>query len=170
MNNVIVAFRCTECAEIQKDDYGPVYECGNCDNRFAREDTGSHKCECGKFASKLADHSIECGCNAEAEEVMAYQCEACQELVHEDDAKEHQCNDASAGQSMSSPYLVGEVVKSHGVLHSKPDKSACLANVEVVAVGEHKLAVRCIDHPDKMTEISKYSVTRVDLATSRKEE
>lgn len=39
------------------DPPGPAYECGNCDNTWHREEEETHRCpECGKFATKVADH------------------------------------------------------------------------------------------------------------------
>ena len=120
------AYRCTECHEVQDESTGPIYECSECGDAFTREesiDGMSHRCpDCGRFGAKQASDSIDCGCNAEAEEVLAYQCEACDTLVLEDEAEEHQCGEeqegevAQIGPSMKEALVVGDMV------HIKPSK------------------------------------------------
>lgn len=52
---------CPDCGEVKDEDagdeIGPAYECGDCGNQFTREESeyGNHRCECGKFAAKIAD-------------------------------------------------------------------------------------------------------------------
>lgn len=113
----VSAYRCTECQEIQEESHGPVYECGNCGTTFSKEDEGSHRCpDCNKFAGKLADDSIDCGCNAKAEEVIVYACEECDEFVPEDDAKTHECRAAPSAQPTApveakQPFALGQRVR-----------------------------------------------------------
>lgn len=111
----ISAYRCTECQEISEESHGPVYECGSCGTTFSKEDEGSHRCpDCNKFAGKLADDSIDCGCNAEAEELMVYACEDCDDLVPDDEAKAHECGVAAAPAPVAEakpPFAVGQRVR-----------------------------------------------------------
>lgn len=110
----VTAYRCTECQEISEDSQGPVYEC-SCGNTFSKEENGSHRCpDCNKFAGKLADDSLDCGCNAEAEELTVYACEGCDELVPEDEAKAHECGVEQPPKPVAEtkpPFTIGQRVR-----------------------------------------------------------
>lgn len=114
LGEAMSAYRCTECREIQEESHGPVYECGGCGTTFSKEDEGTHQCpDCRRFASKLADDSLEC-CNAEAEEIMAYSCEDCDALVPENEAKAHECGVEPAPKQdveTKPPFAIGQRVR-----------------------------------------------------------
>lgn len=64
------AFICEECEALflpdDVDTTDPVYECGECGEVFRRSESeyDSHRCSCGKFASKLYDYGCP-DCNGE---------------------------------------------------------------------------------------------------------
>lgn len=155
-----IAFMCSECLEVQSDSNGPIYECGNCGETFSKEDEGTHRCpNCGKFASKLCEDSVDCGCNAEAEEITAYRCENCDNLIPADDAETHECIEPDE-HTAEQRYVVGEILRSSGVWHTESDGSPCAAVVEVLSVGERSLAVRCTRHKDKLAQLYTSTVQR----------
>lgn len=89
----IAAYKCEECGALAEDTAGPIYECGECGERYNRDNSAdgtSHRCPaCGKFGARVADWSCqECG-QGEVEEADAYSCSVCGEIVEGDDMEEH---------------------------------------------------------------------------------
>jgi DNA-directed RNA polymerase subunit RPC12/RpoP len=89
----VSAWDCEDGCDLQEDNGGVLYECGDCGTRYNRDnsaDGGSHRCpDCNKFGAKTGETAcIECG-SAAANETAALQCDECSELVTPDDAAEH---------------------------------------------------------------------------------
>lgn len=90
----VEAWECDSCgALVEEPGDEPLYECGDCGQRFNRENsyTGwNHQCPtCHKFASKLDDVSCpECG-EGEMSEFEAYRCPVCDELFDPNSWDEH---------------------------------------------------------------------------------
>lgn len=79
------------CDLNEEKSEGGLYECGDCGNVFIRENSpyGNHQCECGRFASKIADNAcLACG-EGTVEYVTAIECPWCEELVNKEELADH---------------------------------------------------------------------------------
>ena len=82
----VQAYQCLECNELSEDAGEALYECGDCGEKFNRDDSAdgmSHRCpDCNRFSAKIADQSCGVCGQGEVEEVAVYKCPEC-DALHE---------------------------------------------------------------------------------------
>lgn len=82
MSEAVSKIKCESCdGYFDPEDGITMYECPECNEVFAKEDVGNHRCpECGSFSSKVSDKCCpDCRDGAKCEPVEAFQCEECDE-------------------------------------------------------------------------------------------
>lgn len=85
---VVTVYYCDNCGAASEEYAEKLYECNSCGTIFLKEDSDydSHRCNCGIFASKLADMGcVECR-EAEVRETEAVECPNCGDFIHFADA------------------------------------------------------------------------------------
>ena len=162
----VSAYYCSGCETLSEEVAGPLYECGSCGTIFNREnsaDGSSHRCpDCGKFGAKQADESCaECN-EGEIEEVTAYPCPVCEDLVKGEDVESHAagCQEPTEEEATEALELAASIMYDvDGVLHrieGIPGGSpSCFGPARLVRRDKHTVYLVCTVHGGK--ETSHYS-------------
>ena len=130
--DVVKAYQCEEGCDLTEDrPEGPLYECGECSTQFTKQSSpdGNHRCECGRFASRLYDLGCDQCEGGEVTEIDAINCPGCNELVDVDEWEAHLtdnegCQDA-AKEITKMAETIDEVVEETTSLPepTKPGKT-----------------------------------------------